>query len=155
MHDGRGLAPRAREKEETMAELKWRKVFCPIDFSDESRAALRVAADLARRFEAELTLFHADLFDSAFKGAATAPAGQLAEWKAQAESMGAKRVETVHVLESPDTSIVEKASSSGADLIVIGTHGRTGRRHALLGSTAEAVVRKSRIPVLTVHADWP
>jgi universal stress protein A len=132
----------------------WRKVFCPIDFSEESRAALRVAVDLARRFEADLTLFHADLPDSDFKGAA-APAGQLAEWKAQAEALGAKRVETVHVAESPDKSIVEGASRGGADLIVIGTHGRTGRRHALLGSTAEAVVRKSRIPVLTVHADWP
>jgi universal stress protein A len=141
-------------KEEPMAELKWNKVFCPIDFSEESRAALRVAVDLARRFEAELTLFHADLPESAIKGAA-APAGQLAEWKAQAESMGAKRVQTVHVPEAPDTSIAEGARRAGADLIVMGTHGRTGRHHMLLGSTSEEVLRLSRIPVLTVHADWP
>ncbi len=137
-----------------MAELRWKKVFCPIDFSEESRAALRVAVDLARRFEAKLTLFHADVPESAIKGAAE-PAGQLAEWKAQAESMGAQRVEIVHVAKPPDRSIVEEASQGGADLIVMGTHGRTGRHHALLGSTAEEVVRQSRIPVLTVHADWP
>jgi nucleotide-binding universal stress UspA family protein len=137
-------------------------VFCPIDFSEESRAALRVAVDLARRFEAALTLFHADLPQSDFKEAASAPAkgaaaptGQLAEWKAQAESMGVKRVETVHVMELPGRAIVEGAHGGEADLIVMGTHGRTGRRHALLGSTAEEVVRTSRIPVLTVHADWP
>jgi nucleotide-binding universal stress UspA family protein len=137
-----------------MTELKWRKVLCPIDFSEESRAALRVAVDLAHRFEADLVLLHADLPESVFKGAA-APEGQLAEWKTQAEAMGAKRVQTVHVREPPGKSIVEGASRGGADLIVMGTHGRTGRHHALLGSTAEEVVRQSRIPVLTVHADWP
>ncbi len=137
-----------------MADLKWRKVFCPVDFSEESRAALRVAVDLTRRFDAELTVFHADVSGSALKAAA-APEGQLADWKAQAEAMGATRVLAMHAKESPGIAIVETAKASGVDLIVMGTHGRTGRHHALLGSTAEDVVRKSRIPVLTVHADWP
>ncbi len=138
-----------------MAELKWKKVFCPVDFSEESRAALRVAVDLARRFDAELGLFHADVPGSVLKAAASLE-GQLADWKAQAESMGAPRVRTMSAMnEPPGMAIVENAKRNGFDLIVMGTHGRTGRHHAILGSTAEEVVRQSRVPVLTVHADWP
>jgi nucleotide-binding universal stress UspA family protein len=49
-------------------------------------------------------------------------------------------------------AIVEQAEQLGADLIVLGTHGRTGVAHALLGSVAERVVRSSPIPVITVRA---
>ena len=51
----------------------------------------------------------------------------------------------------PYDEIIKKASEKGADLIVLGTHGRTGLDHVLFGSTAEKVVRKSTLPVLTVR----
>jgi len=51
----------------------------------------------------------------------------------------------------PYDEIIKKASEKGADLIVLGTHGRTGLDHVLFGSTAEKVVRKSSLPVLTVR----
>ena len=137
-----------------MAELRWRKVFCPVDFSDESRAALRVAADLARRVGAELTLFHAESADSMLQAAAT-PAGRLGEWKREAERLGVERVATASASGQPATTIVEAAMSGGFDLVVMGTHGRTGFRHALMGSVAEKVVRMSPVPVLTVHATEP
>ena len=53
----------------------------------------------------------------------------------------------------PYETIISKATDEGADLIVIGTHGRTGLDHVLFGSTAEKVVRKSSLPVLSVRLD--
>jgi nucleotide-binding universal stress UspA family protein len=136
-----------------MADLQWNKVFCPVDFSEESRAALRVAADLARRFGAELTLFHSDTAASTLQAATSEP-GQLGEWKREAERLGAPRVTTAHASGEPPSAIVEAAKAGGYDLIVMGTHGRTGREASLLGSVAENVVRRSEVPVLTVHAQW-
>ena len=136
-----------------MADLRWSKVFCPVDFSDESRAALRAAADLARRMGAELTLFHAESGESVLQAAAT-PSGRLVEWKREAERLGVSRVATASAPGQPAKAIVDAAMQGGFDLIVMGTHGRTGRRGMLIGSVAESVVRSSRVPVLTVHADW-
>ncbi len=136
-----------------MAEPRWSKVFCPVDFSDESRAALRAAADLARRMGAGLTLFHAESAESMLQAAA-APDGQLVDWRREAERLGVVRVTAASAPGQPAKAIVDAAAQGGFDLIVMGTHGRTGRRAALIGSVAESVVRSSRVPVLTVHADW-
>jgi nucleotide-binding universal stress UspA family protein len=136
-----------------MAEPRWSKVFCPVDFSEESRAALLAAADLSRRMGAELTLFHAESADSMIQ-AASSPAGQLGDWRREAERLGVVRVTTASAPGQPATAIVEAATQGGFDLIVMGTHGRTGRRGMLIGSVTESVVRSSRVPVLTVHADW-
>jgi nucleotide-binding universal stress UspA family protein len=147
---GRGAGD---DEEAAMAELRWSKVLCPVDFSDESRAALRAAADLSRRMGAALTLFHAESAESELRAAA-APGGLLADWRREAERLGVARVTAASAPGQPATAIVEAATGGGFDLIVMGTHGRTGRRGALLGSVAESVVRSSRVPVLTVHADW-
>ncbi len=137
-----------------MAEIQWTKVLCPVDFSEESRAALRVAADLARRFGAELTVFHADAASSRLQGAASTN-GQLADWKSEAERLGVTRASTASAAGEPQKAIVDTAANGGYDLVVMGTHGRTGRERALIGSVAENVVRMCRVPVLVVHADWP
>ena len=134
-----------------MAQPNWRKVLCPVDFSEASRAALRVGVDLARRFGAELTLLHAKATSSMLQAAQSEP-GQLAEWQREAEGLGAPHVETKTVAGEPETAIVNAATAGGFDLVVMGTHGRTGRDHALIGSVAENVVRRSSVPVLTVHA---
>jgi nucleotide-binding universal stress UspA family protein len=62
------------------------------------------------------------------------------------------KVETAWRHGRPDVEIVDYASDSAVDLIVIGTHGRGMAAHLLLGSIAEKVVRKGTCPVLTVHA---
>ena len=144
----------------------WTKVLCPIDFSDPARAAMRAAVDVCRLTSGELTLFHAyelpgytlpegsvvaspkmlqDLSDQADV--------HLAEWKHLAEEMGATKVNVEKGIGEPALSIVELARERGFDLVVVGTHGRTGFRHALLGSVAERVVRRAGCPVLTIHPE--
>jgi nucleotide-binding universal stress UspA family protein len=144
--------------------LAWKKVLCPVDFSDNARAALGVAVDVCRQFDAALVLFHAyelpgytlpegsvvsspkmlqDLSDRADE--------HLADWKRTAERMGAAHVTTEKGIGEPAFEIVELGREGAFDLIVMGTHGRTGLRHALLGSIAERVVRRAGCPVLSVH----
>jgi nucleotide-binding universal stress UspA family protein len=149
------------------ATADWKRIFCPIDFSDASRAAMELAADLARRFGAELLLLHAypipgytfpdgsvvasprmmqDLADQAVR--------HLEEWRADGEKLvGAARVSGETAIGEPATEIVAAAKRRGADLVVMGTHGRTGLEHALMGSIAERVVRRAHCPVLTVRPE--
>jgi nucleotide-binding universal stress UspA family protein len=148
-----------------MPTADWKRICCPVDFSDASRAAMEVAADLARRFGAELQLLHAypipgytfpdgsvvaspkmmqDLADQAQK--------HLEEWRAEAERLvGGPHVTAQKAVGEPAAEILEAASEARADLIVMGTHGRTGLEHALMGSIAERVVRRAHCPVLTVR----
>lgn len=132
-----------------MTENPWKKICCPVDLSEESHAALDVAADLSRRFGAELTLLHVE------EGTALAPGSDgLATWRRQAEAAGAPRVATAETRGDPKTAIADWANAGGADLVVMGTHGRTGRAHALVGSVAENTVRQARCPVMVVHSEW-
>jgi nucleotide-binding universal stress UspA family protein len=152
-----------------MPNADWKRICCPIDFSDASRAAMEVAADLSRRTGASLVLLHAypipgytfpdgsvvaspkmmqDLADEAER--------HLEEWRAQAETLvGAPRVSAQKAIGEPAAEIVSFARSSGVDLVVVGTHGRTGLEHALMGSVAERVVRRAHCPVLTVRPPAP
>jgi nucleotide-binding universal stress UspA family protein len=57
------------------------------------------------------------------------------------------------VMGIPFQEIIKKASELPADLIVVGTHGRTGVEHVIVGSTAERIVRRSEVPVLTVRSE--
>jgi nucleotide-binding universal stress UspA family protein len=148
-----------------MAKADWKRICCPIDFSDASRAAMEVAADLARHFGAELVLLHAypipgytfpdgsvvaspkmmqELADQAQR--------HLEEWRAEAERLsGNPRVLAEKAIGEPAAEIVSFARGRGVDLLVLGTHGRTGLEHALMGSIAERVVRRAHCPVLTVR----
>ena len=148
-----------------MPTAEWKRIFCPIDFSDAARAAMEVASDLTKRFGAELVLLHAypipgytfpdgsvvaspkmmlDLADQAQR--------HLEEWRADAERLvGAPRVTAETAIGEPAAEIVASAKRRGADLVVMGTHGRTGLEHALMGSIAERVVRRAHCPVLTVR----
>ncbi len=152
--------------EEDAMAIPWKKILCPIDFSEPAGAAMKVAVELARHFDAELTLFHSyqlpgytlpegsvvaspkmlqDLADQAET--------HLAEWRRLAQAQGAAHVLTAKGIGDPALEVVETAREGGYDLIVLGTHGRTGIRHALLGSITERVVRHARCPVLTVHPE--
>lgn len=147
-----------------MLTADWKRICCPIDFSEASRAAMEVAVDLARRFGAQLTLLHAypvpgytfpdgsvvssprmlqELADQATR--------HLSDWQANARELGAPTVNIHTAVGEPAAEIVAWAKEQSVDLLVLGTHGRTGLEHALMGSVAERVVRRARCPVLTVH----
>jgi universal stress protein A len=129
-----------------MNSIAWKKICCPVDFSPESRAAVRVAVDLCRRFGAELTLLHVE--DPSH------PAGnQPAAWRSEAETAGVKAV-TATTQGDPKSAIAAFVEAGAFDAVVMGTHGRTGRAHSLVGSVAESTVRAVRCPVMVVHADW-
>jgi nucleotide-binding universal stress UspA family protein len=144
----------------------WKKVLCPIDFSEPARAAMKAAVEVCRHMDAELTLFHSyelpgytlpegSIVTSPkmLQELADQAEAHLSEWGRAAEAMGGRRVATVKGIGEPAIEIVEMSREGGFDLIVVGTHGRTGLRHALLGSVAERVVRRAGCPVLTVHPE--
>jgi len=146
--------------------MPWKKILCPIDFSEPARAAMTAAVELCRHFDADLTLFHSYQLPGytlpegsvvaspkMLQELADQAESHLAEWKAIAEQLGAPKVQTSKGIGDPALEVVEVAKEGGYDLIVLGTHGRTGIRHALLGSITERVVRHARCPVLTIHPE--
>jgi nucleotide-binding universal stress UspA family protein len=141
------------------------KVLCAVDFSEPSREALHFAADLARQYDAELTLIHVYTIPGYTFPEGVMVAGpevmndllqeidrSLESWKQDAIARAVKTVRTVSIQGSAAPEIVRFAEDRGVDLIVVGTHGRGGLAHVLLGSVAEKVVRKAPCPVLTVRA---
>jgi len=140
------------------------KILAPVDFSSGSTAAVEYAATLAQALQSTVTLFHVyqmpDLMDSIVPGADSAVDDEkdraLAQgWleKLRAEAQKHMDVEMRMVVEhgSPVHEIVSFSRDGGFDMVVMGTHGRTWLRHALMGSVAEAVVRRALCPVLTIH----
>lgn len=145
--------------------MTFRKILCPTDFSPGSQQALRVAARLANESNAEVVIAHGwHVPDIAFaeftipedligKLAEDAERG-LAKAKREAESLGIERVTSKLINGAPWQDIVRLAEEDDAfDLIVIGTHGRTGLRRVLLGSVAEKVIRHAPCSVLAVRPD--
>ena len=139
------------------------KILCPVDFSASARAALETAMDLTKRLGGTLTLIHVvqppatlggryGLVTPAATEAMSAEAGrELAAWQADVAGRGAGQVETVNVVGTPWERIVMAAREGGHDLVVVGTHGRTGIKHAVLGSVAERVVRHAPCTVMVVR----
>jgi universal stress protein A len=140
------------------------KILVPTDLSEGSRAAMRVAADLSRRFEAPLTLayvFERSTYPMPDEYVLFTPEQldylfsefnqRLASARQEALDAGATAV-TSRVLQgwAPD-EITQLARDDGFDLIVMGTRGRTGFQHLILGSVAERVVQMAHCPVLTVR----
>ena len=142
-----------------------RRILFPTDFSEPAKEAQKYAMALADRFGAELHLLHVvpevamPLPDST--NAWTLPAADL---KLQVEAAEQRLLQdlgpdwaeerrTVHtaVVGNAVEEIVKYAKEHEIGLIVIGTHGRTGLSHLLLGSVAEKLVRLATCPVLTVH----
>lgn len=130
--------------------IPWKSLCCPVDLSEESHAALLVAADLSRRFGATLTLLHVHQGEQEAGHAD----GALAAWRLEAEAAGAPEVVLEVIRGEPASAIVDHARARAVDLLVMGTHGRTGREHSLVGSVAESTVRQARCPVMVVHAEW-
>ena len=140
-----------------------RKILVPTDFSPTAATALDYAAELAKKFDAEILLLHVLpvlAWHVHFPVTVPLPTDwvESVRQRANAElAREAARVKQVKVTtELRDGQVPESVASAvadfKADLIVIGSHGRRGLTHALLGSFAERVVRHSPVPVLTVRA---
>ena len=154
-----------------MTEMK--RILCAVDFSDFSRRALDHALAVARCHGSAVTALHvvapmpAVVPGPYYFGAETPPpmslprtdsgviAAQLQQFT-DAEQVPGVRVETL-VAEAPVvySEILTQAERLGSDLVVIGTHGRSGFERLFLGSTAEKVLRKARCPVMTVPPKAP
>ena len=129
--------------------LTIRQILFPTDFSDASRLAGTTAADFARQFGARLHVLHV-------VPPVTDPAPAPAAVRAVAEELDRGfPVVTAVTSGLVARQIVSYARKNAIDLVVIGTHGRTGVTRALLGSVAEAVVRHAPCRVLTVPAVLP
>lgn len=126
--------------------LAIRRILLPTDFSDASELAKETAASLARHFGARLTVLHV-------VPPVTDPELRRAALRATAKQFSPDvSVDTDVVTGIPARQIVAYARRHHIDLIVMGTHGRTGVSYALLGSVTEAVVRRAPCHVLTVPA---
>ncbi len=140
---------------------KVEKVLVPVDFSEHSERALAYATGFARSFGASLHLVHV-YPASAFVAPPLLPGpivvGQFRDQSQKAFDEFLARAKREHDVEIhgslregiPYQEILRVVSEVQADLIVMGTHGRTGIEHLLLGSVAERVVRNSDVPVITV-----
>jgi nucleotide-binding universal stress UspA family protein len=139
--------------------LPIRTVLHPTDFSPGSHLAFRLACSLARDYEARLVILHvaAPPVTIGTEGVVVFPPEnyldpvqkQLAEVKPRGSQEG---VEHQLVEGDPAAEILRAARELPADVIVMGTHGRTGLSRLLMGSVAEAVVRKAPCPVLTAKS---
>lgn len=143
----------------------FRRILHPTDFSAASRPALRRAVALAKACHAPLVLMHVMTPPSPFVGEGTSPQNyldllvlarrsakrRLAATLVRARQQGL-RAQAIFVEGLPADEILRGARRARADLVVMGTHGRSGVSRLFMGSVAERVVRESRIPVLTVRA---
>jgi len=146
----------------------YKHILVPVDGSTTSELALREAAALAKEQNAVVRLAH--VIDDSFgyavletprhiagDQAQLRQAGErvLADATARARAVGVEPDAKLVMIEAPGQHIfdaIEKeAERWGADLIVIGTHGRRGFRHLLLGSVAEGLIRVTTRPVLLVR----
>ncbi|TAK10397.1 MAG: universal stress protein [Candidatus Manganitrophaceae bacterium] len=138
------------------------RILVPTDFSDCSTEALEYAVSLAKPLQADLILAHViEPFPySGVDGMAfinfeerLIPEAQALLDKTSRRLSGEKLSVETHLTSGiPSHEIVNLAEREGADLIVMGPHGRTGINHLMAGSVAEKVVRLSPCPVLTVHS---
>lgn len=160
---GRAGAETDSETAPAAPDLQIRSILVPIDFSEPSKRALDSAVRFADRFGAKLTLLHvvepvgAPDFANAFplllendklKAVCKGRLDLLIKQKA----IDPERVEKTLVRQGRSFhEIAEAARTLKADLIVIATHGYTGLKHALLGSTTERVVRHAPCPVLVLR----
>jgi nucleotide-binding universal stress UspA family protein len=129
----------------TAPEVVIRNILVATDFSAQSEQAVRAAVALAGHFGATLHLLHV-VHHAEERAAALERLGGIAE----AEAGGVPFTASVAV-GRPAPEIVGYAARERTDLIVVGTHGRTGLAHVVMGSVAEAVVRTAACQVLTIH----
>jgi nucleotide-binding universal stress UspA family protein len=148
--------------------IEIRRILCPIDFSDHSRHALDCAFALARWYGSHVIVLHAytrwppedAIPPSRLEGALYAPSpdvqidreGMRRQMQLFVQGSGADTICDVVLQETGDVhrEILAQAAATAADLIVIGSHGRSGFERLLLGSVTEKILRKATCPVMVV-----
>lgn len=140
--------------------MGFRHILVPVDFGEPSEHAVDLALTMAARFDARVTLLHVawmpPYYYSAYAEGLAFPTDEM-ETRARTAldemlAKAKKRYEKVDGLLVPGMAwekIIEAIGTTGADLVVVGTHGRRGLSRVFLGSVAEKVVRHSPVPVLT------
>ncbi|MBN1572819.1 MAG: universal stress protein [Deltaproteobacteria bacterium] len=146
--------------------LTIKKILCPVDFSEPSYEALRIAGELASNFSAELCVIHVVTENINFDGLVNILSLDvksiqqriLEKYKKKLKKVIEKkvsmnvRVDPIVFEGNPAGDIVKIAELENPDIIVMATHGQTGWRHLVFGSVAEKVVRLTKYPVLTINA---
>ena len=144
--------------------MVFKTILFATDFSEGSDFAFKAALSMAGKYDSKLIVIHVinepvDLrgfyvphisFDK-LEEEIEQGAEKLMEKFCRTHMQDFSNFETYVLPGIPYDEIIKKAESVNADLIVMGTHGRTGLDHVLFGSTAEKVVRKSPIPVMTIR----
>jgi nucleotide-binding universal stress UspA family protein len=142
--------------------IEFKRILCPVDFSDSSIRALAHAEALARWYEAQLTVLHVvPTFEPIQVQAELGVPVQIVNPMPREEVVRQMRpfleragvsseAQLIAEAGDPRTTIVDQALTTRADLIVIGTHGRRGFTRLLLGSVAETVLHEAPCPVMTV-----
>lgn len=146
-----------------MNRVRVKRILVPTDFSDCSQQAVDYAIALAQTFQAKVILFHVVEspvygldFTLVHPGAQASVRHRVIEMLQEGvERLRAQGIETEgHFVSGiPFLEIINAAKQHEVDLIVMGTHGRTGLAHVFLGSTAERVVQRAPCPVLTVRPE--
>ncbi len=146
--------------------MKLQKILVPIDFSDYSDSAFQYALGFAKTVQAQLTLIHVEVLIPSLQPEALLGTSkmektirkvlddiqeQLKERIAIARKAGVNADYAIIQGKSAATSLLEHLQQNPYDLVIMGTHGRTGIKHFILGSIAEKLVRLSPTPVLTLH----
>jgi nucleotide-binding universal stress UspA family protein len=137
----------------------FKRILCPIDFDDNSMAALDFAAELARERSATLYIIH--VVRAPFQPSEVPVEPQGAAWERDANARlnavarqhvnGKANFSLIVKTGDPFTAIMQAERELNPDSVVLATHGRTGVGHFLLGSVAERVVRESLCPVVTMR----
>jgi len=160
----RSVAASSRVGNRSLAPKSIHKILLPYDFSTYSESVLQVAADLCRRYDAAVTVLHVwqpeaieipedfpvntDQKLELYRQHLTTRLEAARTWLQDA---GVLQVDISLVMGVPASEIVRIAHEGQYDFIVMGTHGRTGLAHVLLGSVAEAVIRRAPSAVVTVR----
>jgi nucleotide-binding universal stress UspA family protein len=141
----------------------FKKIVCPVDFSEFTDGIIKYAVSLAKKYDAELHLFHVipNLnYFTPYESFLTPENLVLIEKNIEKEvqkdfekiikgiDISAKKVIKTGVT---FVEIIDYIKEENIDLVVMGTHGRSGIEHILIGSVAEKIIRKSPCPVLTIR----
>lgn len=148
--------------------MAFKNILVPIDFSDTSLHAVRLAISVARAAGGKVSLLHVGTDPAPYMATMSTPGASGEVLRGLARDMKRDQEHQLKTLvrqEIPDsllgtttvrsgyppTVICEQAVEGGHDLLVLGTHGYTGIKHVFLGSVAERVIRNASVPVLVTH----
>ena len=134
------------------------KVLCPIDLSDLSILGLKQAAEIAKEHQAELTVmhvssnfFHADKDSEDYTRLLDTFLDEVQELKKVVDDLNDIQSRAYHCLGNPANEIVDYAKKQECDLVVFGSHGKSGLKKMILGSVADKVIRSAETNLLVVR----